>query len=185
MDIIPPALEPRLRRTRDDPRPVALMTCGISGAGKSTLSKAIVSKHPSFTRLSIDNLIHQKHGMYGIDYDRARYEEYLDEAAEEYERLLVKLLREEDKRHDLMLDRSCWAREDRDRLKKMVEENGGRLVLVYLKASKEVLWRRILERKGKERDADSAFDMTEEIFEGYWRGFEEPDGEGEVVIEVV
>jgi predicted kinase len=123
--------------------------------------------------------------MYGIDYPRDKYEEYLDEAAEAYERLLVELLRQKDKKHDLMLDRSCWARKDRDRLKKLVEENGGRLILVYLKASKEVLWRRITERKAKERDADSAYDVTQEVFERYWLGFEEPCGEGEFVIEVV
>ena len=161
------------------------MTCGISGAGKSTLSKVITSKYSSFTRLSLDMIVHAKHGMYAIDYPPEKYDEYGDEAQVEYDRLLHELLSEEQQPHDLVLDRSFWARVDRDKFKRLVEEEGGRWVLVYLKADKNVLWRRIQERTAKGRDADSAFDVTEEVLDRYWAGWEEPDGEGEIVIEVL
>ena len=57
-------------------------------------------------------------------------------------------------------------------------------VLIYLKASRDVLWRRVQERGAKKRDADSAYDVTAEVLDHYLEGFEAPEGEGEVVFEV-
>ena len=184
MATLPPSLEPLLQRTQSDPRPVVVMTCGISGAGKSTLSQLITSKYPSFTRLSLDTIVHAKHGMYGIDYPPEKYDEYGEEAEVEYDNRLDELLPDKTRRHDLVLDRSFWAREDREKYKRLVRERDGRWVLVYLKASKEVLWKRIKERASKGRNADSAYDVTEEVLDRYWAGWEEPIGEGEIVIEV-
>lgn len=183
MAAIPLSMDPLLRRTPSDPRPVVLMTCGLAGAGKSTLSKLVTSTYPSFTRLSIDTIIHDKHGMYGTDYPHEKYPEYQVEAHEEYDKRFLELLSDKEKKHDVVLDRSFWNKEDRDKVKRLVEEKGGRWVLVYLKASKEVLWRRIQERKAKRRDADSAFEVTEKVLERYWQGFEAPEGEGEIIVE--
>lgn len=59
-------------------------------------------------------------------------------------------------------------------------------MLVYLKcADVEVLWKRIQGRERERLDADSAFRMTKEILEGYTGGFEGPEGEGEIVVDVV
>ena len=184
MATIPRSVESLLHRTSSDPRIIVVMTCGIAGAGKSTLSKLIVAKHPSFVRLSIDIIVHDKHGMYGVDYPLDKYSDFQTEAGKEYDKRLIELLSDVDRKHDIVLDRAFWAKEDRDNFKRLVEESGGRWVLVYLKASREVLWRRIKERAAKRRNADSAFDMTENILNRYWEGFEEPRGEGETVIEV-
>jgi predicted kinase len=185
MATLPLSLEPLLHRTPLDPRPIVLLTCGISGAGKSTLSKLVTSRYPSFTRLSIDTIIHQKHGLYGIDYTPEKYSEYQDEARREYDERLIELLSDKDQKHDIVLDRSFYAKEDRDEFKKVVEDKGGRWILVYLKASKEVLQRRIAERRAKGKDADSAFEVTEEVLDRYWSGFEAPYEEGEFVVEVL
>jgi predicted kinase len=184
MATVPLPLSPLLRRTPSEPHPVVLMTCGLAGAGKSTLSKLVTATYPSFTRLSIDTIIHHKHGLYDLDYPPDKYAEYQAEADEEYDKRLLELLSDKDQKYDIVLDRSFWCKEDRDEVKRLVEEKGGRWVLVYLKASKEVLWRRIQERKAKRRDADSAYEVTAEVLERYWQGFEVPEGEGEIVIEV-
>jgi predicted kinase len=155
----------------------------ILGAGKSTLSYHLLTTQSNFTRLSVDALIHSAHGLYNIDHPAYLYAQYQTEASASLRTQLLSLLYSREK--DVILDRSFYAKEDRDEFKELIEENGGRWVLVYLDASKEVLWRRILERKKREMDADWAFEVTEEVFERYWSGFERPLGEGEIVVKVV
>ncbi|KAI1476088.1 P-loop containing nucleoside triphosphate hydrolase protein [Daldinia eschscholtzii] len=176
-------LGPKLVRTQSNDKPVVLMTCGIAGAGKSTLSKAVLSTYPNFERLSADATIAARHGLYGVDYPPEKYAEFLDEASNECEARLIQLLREGKK--DLVLDRSFYSKEFREETKKLIEENGGRWVLVYLRAkNKEVLWERIVGRRQVGINADCAYEITREILDGYWDGFEAPVDEGEIVIEV-
>jgi predicted kinase len=159
------------------------MTCGIAGSGKSTLSKAIVARHPSFVRLSIDSTIYAKHGLYGIDYPPEKLAEYQDEADAECKARLVDLLDRGER--DIVLDRALYSREDRDYFKEVVEKKGGRWILVFFRPpSKDVIWNRIQRRREAGVDADSAVELTPEILDGYWEGFENPEGEGEVVVDV-
>ena len=154
-----------------------------TGAGKSTLSKAIAARYPNYQRLSNDFLVHAKHGLYGIDYPPEKYDEYLDEASEEVDSMLVDLLNKGDK--DIVLDRSQYAKKDRDYYKKLVEHKGGRWILVYFRpANKELMWNRIQRRREKEINADSALEISKELLDKYWDGFDIPDGEGEVVVDV-
>ncbi|KAK0652699.1 ATP/GTP-binding protein [Cercophora newfieldiana] len=183
MDVLD-QLQLPLSRTADDPRPVVVMTCGIAGSGKSTLAKAIAEKHPTFVRLSGDNILHAKHGLYGKDYPPEMYHKYLDEAATELENTLMELLSAGEK--DIVIDRSLYAKEDRDSFKRLVEEKGARWILVFFRpANKDVIWKRLQHRRRVGTDADSALEITPEILDGYWRGFENPQGEGEVVVDVM
>lgn len=86
---------------------------------------------------------------------------------------------------DVVLDRSFYARADRDKFRAMSEAAGARCVLVYLRAGREVLWRRICERRAAGVDADSALEISEGLLEKYVDGFEEPVGEGEIVFQVM
>ena len=93
----------------------------------------------------------------------------------------------------MVLDLSFWNKAYRDEYKTLVEQGGGRWVLVFLDAERELLWRRVRQRRAKrdalsnmeERDGDSAFDIDAETFDMYCSGFERPQGEGEIVIRVV
>lgn len=173
-----------IQRSEEDNRPVVFMTCGIAGSGKSTLAKTIVRELPQFTRVSIDEIVYAKHGLYGKDYpaDHKLYDQYLDEAGEIYLKNFHALL---DEKKDVVLDRSFWAKADRDEFKKMIEDRGGRRVLVYLRAGdKEALWKRICDRSAKERNANSAYDISREIYDRYWAGWQAPEGEGEIIIDV-
>ncbi|UNI21212.1 hypothetical protein JDV02_007222 [Purpureocillium takamizusanense] len=179
---------PSLQRTPENPQPIVVMTCGISGSGKSTLAKAIEAQL-AFTRLSVDAMIHEAHGLYGIDYAPSKYAEYQDEAQAKLKDELRRLLRAENR--DVVLDLAFWNKEYRDEFKALIEENGGRWVLVFLQAERELLWRRITERRARRdaldetderRDGDSAFNVDEATFDMYCNGFERPEGEGEIVI---
>jgi predicted kinase len=156
----------------------------LVGSGKSTIAKGVVKKLPNFTRLSVDAYVHANHGFYGKDYPDSKYSEYLSEARAALRTQLIDTLRTKNG-VDVVLDFAFAFKDDRDAWKKTVEEEGGRWVLVYLDASRDTAWRRIQERKAKGLDADSAYEITEEILNGYVKGFEVPKGEGEVVLRVV
>ncbi|KAK0619630.1 hypothetical protein B0T14DRAFT_566460 [Immersiella caudata] len=178
MDVLD-RLQLPLSRSPGDPRPVVVMTW----SGKSTLSKAIAERHPSFVRLSGDNILHAKHGLYGKDYPPEMYGKYLDEASAEVEARLTEIL--DAGRQDVVLDRSLYSREDREFFKRLIEGKGARWILVFFQAvSKDVSWKRLQHRRRVGIDADSAYEITREILDSYWRGFENPEGEGEVVVDV-
>ncbi|PNP77045.1 hypothetical protein FNYG_09658 [Fusarium nygamai] len=167
------------------------MTCGIAGAGKSTLAKAIVTQLPNFKRLSNDQIIYESHGLYKIDYPADQYEAYQLEASQKLIAELERIL--QGKSNDVVLDLSFYDKEYRDEYKDIVERNGGRWVLVYLDASRDLLWSRIQQRRAErdfldakdpKRNGDSAFDIDDETFAMYLDGFEPPNDEGEIVIKV-
>ncbi|OAQ96444.1 hypothetical protein LLEC1_00977 [Akanthomyces lecanii] len=196
-------IRPRLDRTSDDPRPVVLMTCAIAdplpadifsltGAGKSTLAKTVIAKRPNFVRFSADAFVHDTYGLYGIDFARDRHAGHMEEAQAHIKTALAALIREGAR--DAVLDLSFYSKEYRDEYKAIVEDAGGRWVLVFLDAERGLLWRRIQARRAARdripvesgaRDGDSAYDIEPETFEMYCSGFEPPVGEGEIRVSVV
>lgn len=179
--IIPDIVSSLILRSAGDSRPIVLMTCGIAGSGKSTLAKAIVASYPSFTRISIDEIIYSRHGLYGKDYPPSKYDEYQAEADDIYLEQFQQLLQDG---KNIVLDRSFYSREDRMEFKGMIEKAGARCVLVYFKADRDTLWRRICERREKGVDANCALEIDEGLLDQYVQGFEEPVGEGEVEVRV-
>ncbi|KAH6657961.1 AAA domain-containing protein [Truncatella angustata] len=182
---IPSSVEMLIGRTPDDDRPVVVMTCGLAGSGKTTFAKAMQSHFPSFERLSIDEIIFKHHGLYGVDYpaNNEIYQSYQEEADAVYLREFQTLLQS---RKNIILDRSFYAKEDRDEFYCLIQSHGARRVLVYFKAiDKEVLWQRICARSAKQKDANSALDISRGTFDTYWSGFEEPIREDEVVLNVL
>lgn len=183
-NITPEVLESLLCRSTKDNRFVVVMTCGIAGSGKTTLAKAILKDFPFFRRLSVDELVGEAHGLYGIDYaaDEELYATYLQEADTIFENKFKDFL---EVKQDMVLDRSFYAKIDRDWYKSRVEEAGGRAVLVYFHPTqKELLWERIQRRYEEGKDANSAFKISRKMFEKYWDGFDIPLNEGEVVLSV-
>lgn len=202
--IVQEVLAPHLKHTPGDDRPIVVMTCGMAGnypppptpskfqpvpgSGKTTLAKAIASAHPNFHRISGDEIIQQKHGIYGIDYPAlsSLYAQYQDEQDEIYMSTFRTLLVD---KADIILERSFYAKEDRDEFRKLAEDAGARVVLVFLRAKgengKRLLWERICRRSEGAKTADSALDIDWATFEGYWIGFEDPFEEGEVVVDLV
>jgi predicted kinase len=121
--------------------------------------------------------------MYEVDYPADKVAEYQDEADLEVQKRLATML--DDKSKDILLDLSFYSKKDREEVKQLAESKDTRWVLVYFKAEKDVLRRRIAERRAGPRNADSAFEVTEEILESYVNGFEAPNGECEIVVAVV
>ncbi|KAI1817056.1 ATP/GTP-binding protein [Poronia punctata] len=197
MEEIITQLRPRITRSEADPRPIVILMCGMAGSGKSTLSKALISTLPHLTRLSLDNTVAEKHGLYGINYapGTTLYDTYLDEAWEECKRRLATLLlsqtqqqeqEQEEEKKDIVFDRAFPFKPDRDEIKLLIENLGARWVLIYLRPpDEETLWRRICDRRKEGLNGDCAFEITREMLEGWYQGFEIPVGEGAVVVDTL
>lgn len=134
---------------------------------------------PSFERISIDGIIASRHGIYGIGYEPAMYATYQDEADIAFESSTKERLMAGS---DVVLDRSFYVKEDRDAFRSIIAECGGRCVLVYFSVPKEVLWERIQARRSAGVNADSALDISREMFDMFSDGFEVPNGEDEIVV---
>ncbi|KAK6223875.1 hypothetical protein LQW54_000019 [Pestalotiopsis sp. IQ-011] len=172
------AVEPFLERAEGESRPIVLMTCG---SGKTTLAKAVLARYPHFQRLSIDEIIFENHGLYGLDYpaDKIIHQQYEDEADAIYGETFRNML---ENRRDIILERSFYAKEDREEFRALIQKSGAKCVLVYLRATnKEALWQRVCKRNAGERDANCALDIDRRLFESYWDGFEEPLEEGATI----
>lgn len=158
------------------PRPLVHMLCGLTGSGKTVYAKRLQAE--GYVRLSIDELVQDRHGRYDIDYPGDDYSRLYDEAVTELDRRLVELL---EAGQSVVLDYGLWKRSNRDRYKRLVEAHGGRWRLFYFKAEPEVLLRRLAERN-RRTDAN-ALTVTEDMLTAFLARFEAPIGEGEVVLD--
>ena len=71
-----------------------------------------------------------------------------------------------------------WNKDNREFYRNMIENAGGIVELVYMKANKELLRKR-LQKRNLSLHANSPFIITDEILEHHYKGFQEPQGEGE------
>lgn len=157
--------------------PLIIMMCGIAGSGKTTFAQQLEKE--GFIRLSIDEEIWKDHGRYGIDYHPKKYEEYKMEAEDKLRNQLISLIHE---KQNVVIDFSFWQKAKRDNYKQLIENAGGEWKLIYMKASPEVLRKR-LDVRSKRFDANAAFPITEDILTSFLNGFEPPSQEGEIVKE--
>lgn len=144
--------------------------------GKNNLLSKL--EKDGFARLSIDEEVWSTNGRYGIDYPAEKYREYLDEAHIRLRNKLVKLI--QDKKL-VVVDSSFWQRTERDEIKQLIENSGGKWRLIYLKVHPDELRKR-LKTRSQRFDANAAFTITEENLTTFLNGFEEPINEGEIVI---
>ena len=72
-------------------------------------------------------------------------------------------------------------KDNRNLYKNIIENTGGAVELVYMKASKELLWNR-LQKRNLSLHANSPFIITDEILEHHYNEFQEPKDEGETVL---
>jgi predicted kinase len=158
------------------PGPEVILMCGIAGSGKTTYARQF--ERDGYTRLSIDEEVWAQFGRYGVDYPA---NEYSEKSALAEARLRERLQTLVEQGYPVVLDNSFWSRATREEYKKLITGAGGRWRLVYLKASREQLIRR-LSRRADRFDADAAFPITDELLDRYLAAFEEPQGEGEEVI---
>lgn len=152
-----------------------IMMCGICGSGKTTYAKQ--KEKDGYIRLSIDEEMWKIYGRKGIDYPDDKYEELSDKVELMLREKLLKLIKEG---RNIVIDLSFWNKENRNFYKELIQNAGGKTTLIYLKASKETLQKR-LKKRNLITDANSSF-ITDDILEHHYNGFQEPHGEGEIIL---
>ncbi|MFF2122289.1 AAA family ATPase [Kitasatospora sp. NPDC058184] len=154
-----------------------VLMCGLPGAGKTTYAMGLVRR--GYARLSIDEVVWERLGRCdaGLVLPRAEFDRLKDGIRREQLVELVELMRAG---RDVVVDYTFRSRTARDNYKALVESHGCRWELVHLKADRATLERRLALRNER-AGANSAF-VTAELFDHYFDSFEEPRGEGELVL---
>jgi predicted kinase len=133
-----------------------------------------------YVRLSLDEVIWQR--LEGRDpgkvLDGAAFAALKEEVRLEQRAQLVELMRAG---IDVVVDYTFWSRDAREDYKSLIERHGGRWQLVYVRASRSVIERR-LQARNAEDDAD-AVTVSDTLLDDYLAKFQEPVGEGEQVVE--
>lgn len=153
-----------------------IMMCGVSGSGKTTYAKKM--EEQGYIRLSIDEEMWEQFGMRGRDYPVSQYDSLSKKAEQTLQERMIRYLR---KGKDIVIDFSFWNKEKREFYRRLIEKEGATIELVYMKASKDVLAKR-LKIRNQNIHANSAYVITDEILDKYYDNFQEPIGEGEKVI---
>lgn len=127
---------------------------------------------------SIDEEMWKTYGRKGIDYPNEQYEKLSEIVEMALQKELLSLIQQG--KH-VVLDFSFCNKANRAYYKRLIEKAGGTPELVYMKASKGTLQKRLYKRN-QSLNANSPFIITNEILEHHYNDFQEPCGEGEKVI---
>ncbi|MDO0914137.1 ATP-binding protein [Streptomyces sp. DT2A-34] len=171
------AVEPGQVADRDrEDGPVVYLLVGLTGSGKTTYAKQRLEPSRA-VRLSVDELVHARHGRYGVDYPERDYFALEAPVVAEVRERLVALVAQG---RDAVLDHGLWLHSAREEWKKLVEEAGGRWRLLYFPVERAELLRR-LEERNLRGDAN-ALTVTESALDDFYARFEPPEGEGEEIV---
>ncbi|MFF3654898.1 AAA family ATPase [Streptomyces olivochromogenes] len=163
--------------TGQEPEPVVYLLVGLTGSGKTTYAKRRLESAGT-VRLSVDELVYERHGRYGVDYPERTYFELEAPVVAEVRERLAELVAAG---RDVVLDHGLWLRSDREEWKKVVQSAGGRWRLLYFPVERAELLRRLDERNGRE-DAN-ALAVTQSALDDFYARFEPPKDEAEEIIE--
>ncbi|MFG2693149.1 AAA family ATPase [Kitasatospora sp. NPDC048407] len=174
---VPVALRGSAGIASGGPTPTVFLLVGLTGSGKTTYATRVLEPAGA-ARLSVDELVHARHGRYGVDYPEHRYFELEAPVVAEVRERLAGLVAAGT---DVVLDHGLWLQRDRDEWKKLVSEAGGRWRLLYFPVPKGELLRRLQERNRRE-DAN-ALTVTAGALDDFYERFDVPEGEGEEIVE--
>jgi predicted kinase len=156
--------------------PVVYLLVGVTGSGKTTYAvRRLLST--GAVRLSVDELVFERHGRYGVDYPEHTYFEREAPVVEEVRARLVELVAAG---RDVVLDHGLWLRKDRDAWKELVDAAGGRWRLLYFPVGRGELLAR-LEERNLRGDANALL-VTPQALDDFFVRFEPPHGEGEETV---
>ncbi|GAA1959666.1 AAA family ATPase [Kitasatospora viridis] len=155
-----------------------VLMCGLPGAGKSTYALGLVER--GYLRLSIDEAVWQRLGGRdaGVVLGEAEFDALKELVRAEQRLQLVESLRAG---RNVVVDYSFWSRAARDDYRALADQHGYQCELVYLKADRALLEQRLAVRN--RQAGANAVTVGPELLGRYLAHFEEPCGEGELIIE--
>jgi predicted kinase len=155
-----------------EPRTTVYMLCGFVGSGKTTYARILEAG--GVVRLSIDELVFERHGRHGVDYDESEYPTHHAAALADLDEQLRALLAQ---RRPVVLDYGFWSREMHDRYKRLINSCGGHWRLLYFDVDLQEIRRRLDERN--HAGGANALVVTERHLEEFLTRWQPPADEGE------
>ena len=150
------------------------LLAGLPGAGKTTYAMALEAR--GAVRLSVDERVTARHGVVGVDFAPERYFTLAAPIVVEVRREVAAWAR---RGREAVVDHGLDTRAERDAFKAAVTGNGGRWRLVYFRADRAVL----LDRLAARHAAGGVGEVTPRMLDWLAAHWEEPAGEGEVVVD--
>ncbi|MEU8522349.1 ATP-binding protein [Streptomyces sp. NPDC048577] len=95
--------------------PTVFLLAGLTGSGKTTYAQQVLEPRGA-VRLSVDELVFERHGRYGVDYPENTYFEKEAPVVAELHERLAELVAEG---RDVVWDHGLWPRKDRDAMKEL------------------------------------------------------------------
>ncbi|WP_328762559.1 AAA family ATPase [Streptomyces sp. NBC_00272] len=164
----------RIMRTlagRTGPARLVLMA-GLPGSGKTTLAHELELR--GFLRLCPDERVWRAHGHYGRDFPRGEYKvrerPILEEIAAELRAALTA-------GRDAVMDHGFWTVDERQEWRRIGEQAGAAVTLVYLPATHDELWERIEDRNQQTYDDPNSMYFSEDDLRRHASRFEPPQAD--------
>jgi len=145
-----------------------VMMCGLAGEGKTTFAKKL--EDYNFIRLSIDEEIWKRYGVFGKDYTEEEYVE-LQSLAEKM--LIAKFQRLLESKQNIVVDFSFWQKKKRYFYKQIIEKYNGKWFLIYMNTPIKVIKDR-LKIRNKRVEANAAFPISDLKLTNYIKSFQIP-----------
>ncbi|MFD4921815.1 AAA family ATPase [Streptomyces goshikiensis] len=140
---------------------------GLPGSGKTTLALELELR--GFLRLCPDERVWRAHGHYGRAFPRGEYKvrerPILEEIAAELRTALAA-------GRDVVMDHGFWTVDERQEWRRIGEQAGAAVTLVYLPATHDELWERIDERNQQTFDNPNVMYFSESDRRRHADGFE-------------
>ena len=149
---------------------ILYILCGLPGSGKTTYAKKL--EQENVVRLSLDEELFK---TYGKDFPPEKYSEF-EKAIKSH--LLNKASNFLKEGISVSLDWGFWKKQERENLKRFALENLAKSKLIYFKKDFSKLVDAV-----SNRDMTHNHSINPEMLEIFAKQFEEPEQEGEEVIE--
>lgn len=91
----------------------------------------------------VDEEMWNIYGQKGVDYPEEQYDELSDKVEHILRQKMISLIKDE---QNVVVDFSFWNKDNRNLYKNIIENTGGAVELVYMKANIELLWNRLQKR---------------------------------------
>ncbi|WP_058233890.1 AAA family ATPase [Devriesea agamarum] len=144
-------------------KPILMLLSGITGSGKATFASQVARM--GAVRISVDELVYETHGAYGIDYPEAEYFSYECEAIRNAKHHMTSALRSG---HDVIYDHGLWSTPERLAMSSFATGNDAVPVHINLPVSRAAIKHR-LRLRNSQSGANALFVSDDALNDFYAR----------------